>query len=87
MIQVRQMDSEDEVEEGTEGHSNGGGDRKALELSKQNLQWELNMCLHQNLEEGFQRLESSQNHVSKGSIACRSKIADSDAALESAFFR
>jgi len=32
-------------------------------------------------------LESSQNHVSKGSIACRLKPADSDAALESAFFR
>ena len=45
------------------------------------------MCLHQNLEEGFQRLESSQNHDSKGSIACRSKPADSDAALELAFFR
>ena len=37
------------------------------------------MCLHQNLEEGFQRLKSSQNHVSKRSIACRSEIADSDA--------
>ena len=37
------MDSEDEEEEGSEGHSNGGGDRKALELSMQNLQWKLNM--------------------------------------------
>ena len=37
------------------------------------------MYLHQNLEEGFQRLESSQNHVNKGSIVCRSKTVDSDA--------
>jgi len=27
------MDLEGEEEEGSEGHSNGGGDRKALELS------------------------------------------------------
>ena len=33
MIQVRLMDSEDKEEEGSEGHSNGGGDMKALELS------------------------------------------------------
>jgi len=44
-------------------------------------------CLHQNLEEGFQRLENSQNHVSEESIACRSKTADLDIELESAFFR
>ena len=43
MIQVRLMDSEDEDEEGSKGHSNGGADRKALELSMQNLQWKLNM--------------------------------------------
>jgi hypothetical protein len=43
------------------------------------------LCLHQNLEEESQKLERSQDHVSKGSIACRSKPADSDAALESAF--
>ena len=43
MIQVRLMDSEDEEEEGSEGHSNDGGDRKGLELSKQNLQRKLNM--------------------------------------------
>ena len=43
MIQVRLMDSEDEEEEGSEGHSNGGGDRKELELSMQNLQRKLNM--------------------------------------------
>ena len=43
MIQVRLMDSEDEEEEGSEGHSNGRGDRKALELSMQNLQRKLNM--------------------------------------------
>jgi len=36
-------------------------------------------CLHQNLEEELQGLESSQNHVIKESIACRSKLADSDA--------
>ena len=44
-------------------------------------------CLHRNLEEGSQKLESSQNHVSKKSIACESEQADSDAALESAFFK
>ena len=33
MIEVRLMDLEDEEEEESEGHSNGGGDRKALELS------------------------------------------------------
>ena len=42
-IQVRLMDSEDKEEEGSEGHSNGEGVRKALELSMQNLQWKLNM--------------------------------------------
>ena len=45
------------------------------------------MCLHQNLEEESQGLESSQDHVIKESIACRSELADSNAALESAFFR
>ena len=45
------------------------------------------ICLHQNLEEGSQKLESSQNLVSNGSIVCGSKPADSDAALESAFFK
>ena len=45
------------------------------------------MWLHQNLEEGSQGLESSQNHVSRESIAYRSKSADSNAALELAFFR
>ena len=44
-------------------------------------------CLHQNLEEGFQRLENSQNHVSEESIACRLKTTDLDTALELAFFR
>ena len=43
MIQVRLIESEDEEEEGSKGHSNGGGDRKALELSMQNLQQKLNM--------------------------------------------
>jgi hypothetical protein len=45
MIQVRLMDSEDKEEEGSKGHSNGRGDRKALELSMQNLQQKLNMFL------------------------------------------
>jgi hypothetical protein len=45
MVQVRLMDSEDKEEEGSEGHSNGRGDRKALELSMQNLQRKLNMFL------------------------------------------
>ena len=44
-------------------------------------------CLHQNLEEESQGLKSSQDHVIKGSIVCRSKLADSNAALESSFFR
>ena len=44
-------------------------------------------CLHQNLEEESQELKSSQDHVIKESIACRSESADSNAALESAFFR
>ena len=42
-IQVSLMDSEEEEEEGSEGHSNGRGDRKALEPSMQNLQRKLNM--------------------------------------------
>ena len=45
------------------------------------------MCLHQNLEEESQGLESSQDHVIKESIVYRSESADSNAALESAFFR
>ena len=45
------------------------------------------MCLHQNLEEESQRLESSQDHVIKESIEYRSVSADSNATLESAFFR
>ena len=36
------------------------------------------MCLHQNLEEESQGLKSSQDHVIKESIACRSEPADSD---------
>ena len=43
-------------------------------------------CLHQNLEGGSQKLESSQNHVSKESIACRSEPADSDAKTGIDFF-
>ena len=39
------------------------------------------------MEEESQGLESSQDHVSKESIACRSESANSNAALESAFFR
>ena len=45
------------------------------------------MCLHQNLEEESQGLESSQDHVSRESIVCKSESANSNAALESAFFR
>ena len=45
------------------------------------------MCLNQNLEEGSQGLESSQDRVSRESIAYRSESADSNAALESAFFK
>ena len=45
------------------------------------------MCLHQNLEEESQGLESSQDHVSRESITCRSELADLNVALESAFFR
>ena len=37
------------------------------------------MCLHRNLEEELQGLESSQDHVIKESITCRSEPADSDA--------
>ena len=44
-------------------------------------------CLHQNLEEELQGLESSQDHVIKESIAWRPESADSNVALESAFFR
>ena len=43
MIQVKLMDLQDEEVEGREGHSNGKADRKALELSMQNLQWKLNI--------------------------------------------
>ena len=45
------------------------------------------MCLDQNLEEELQGLGSSQDHVIKESIACRSEPANSNATLESAFFR
>ena len=45
------------------------------------------MCLHQNLEEESQGLKSSQGHVIKESIACRSVLADSNAELQSTFFR
>ena len=45
------------------------------------------MCLHQNLEEESQGLKSSQDHVIKESIEYRSVSADSNATLESAFFR
>ena len=37
------------------------------------------MCLHKNLEEESQGLESSQDRVIKESIACRSEPADLDA--------
>ena len=44
------------------------------------------MCLHQILEEELQELKSSQDHVIKESITCRSEPADSNAKLELAFF-
>ena len=37
------------------------------------------MCLHQNFKKESQGLESSQDHVIKESIVCRSEPADSDA--------
>ena len=37
------------------------------------------MCLHQNLEEESRGLESSQDHIIRESIACRSGPADLDA--------
>ena len=39
------------------------------------------------MEEESQRLESFQDHVIKESITCRSEPSDSNATLESAFFR
>ena len=45
------------------------------------------MCLHHNLKEELQGFGSSRNHVIKESAAWRSELADSDAALELAFFR
>ena len=39
------------------------------------------MCLHQNLEGVSQGLKSSQGHVIKEAIACRSETADSDAKI------
>ena len=45
------------------------------------------ICLHQNLEGVSQGLKSSQDHVIKEAIACRSELADSNTALELAFFR
>ena len=45
------------------------------------------MCLHQNLEEESQGLESSQDHVIKESIAYRSEPADSDAKTGISFLR
>ena len=45
------------------------------------------MCLHQNLEEESQGLESPQDHVIKGSIACRSELADLDAKTRIGFLQ
>ena len=53
-------------------------DQGTIFTSEEFRDFATSMCLHQNLEEGFQRLKSSQNHVSKRSIACRLEIADSD---------
>jgi len=54
------------------------------------FQWQADvgtLCLHQNLEKESHELESSQDHVIKESIACRSEPTDSNIAMESAFFR
>ena len=48
---------------------------------------ELARCLHQNLEEELQGLKSSQDHVVKESIACRSEPADSDSKLRIGFLQ
>ena len=45
------------------------------------------MCLHRNLEEGSQGLESSQNHIINGSVAGRSEIADLDAKIGISFLQ
>ena len=45
------------------------------------------LYLHQNLEEESQGLESSQDHVIKESIACRSEPADSDAKTRIGFLQ
>ena len=45
------------------------------------------MCLHQNLEEESQGLESSRYHVIKESIACRSISADSNAKTRIGFLQ
>ena len=45
------------------------------------------MCLHQNLEEESQGLKSSQDHVIKESIACRSEPTDSDAKIGIGFLQ
>ena len=61
-----------------EASSTSGGDGKRRGKAS---------CLHQNLEEESHGLKSSQDHVIKKSIACRSEPADLDAKLESTFFR
>ena len=45
------------------------------------------MCLHQNLEGKSQRLEGSQDHVIKESIACRSEPTDLDAKTRIGFLQ
>ena len=45
------------------------------------------MCLHQKLEEESQGLKSTQDHVIKESIACRSEPADSDAKARIGFLQ
>ena len=45
------------------------------------------MCLHRNLEEELQGLESSQDHVVKESIVCRSEPADLDAKIGIGFLQ
>ena len=44
-------------------------------------------CLHLNLEKELQGFGSSRHHIIKESATWRSELDDSDAALESAFFK
>ena len=47
----------------------------------------ISFCLHRNLERESRGLEIPRNHVIKGSIACRSESADSNAGTGISFLR